>query len=99
VQGLRAPLALAFALCGIGLFVGCGTEQAPECAQYVACQGAYDETFGLLPPTDTSAYEDDGACWANEATAQGCKESCLRAVDALATAASQAGRPLGLCEG
>ncbi len=92
---MKAPLALAL-LC---LVAACGTEQAPECVQYVACQGEYDEAFGLLPVTDTSDYDEGGACWANEATAQGCKENCLRTVDALVAAAAQAGRTLGACEG
>lgn len=95
MRATALPLALvAFAL------AGCGVEQPPECARYVACQKAYDEAFGIQPPTDTSDYDDGGRCWfGNPNTAEACVRSCESATEALGEAAVAAGQRLDACEG
>lgn len=93
----RNALLLAFVALA---FAGCGVEQAEECARYVACQAAYDEAFGIRPPTPTSDYDADGVCWhGNPATAEQCAAICASTTESLGEAAAAAGRSLDACEG
>lgn len=82
----------------VALLVGCGGEQAEECERYVACQEAYDEAFGIRPPTPTADYDEGGVCWRAPATAEACVRSCEITTRSLREAAVAAGQSLPACE-
>jgi hypothetical protein len=100
-RSMLAPMTRILWLIGalVVALVGCGGEQPEECARYVACQAAYDEAFGIRPPTPTDDYEDNGVCWVSTpATAEACVQNCERATKSLREAASSAGKNLSACD-
>jgi hypothetical protein len=95
MKRLLHPLALAAILLSQ---LACPGPPDAACVQYVACQTAYDAEFGIDPPVDTSAYDEGGECWVNVSVSEQCADTCLRALDALSAAATQAGADLTACE-
>lgn len=68
--------------------MACGPVQSPECAEFLVCQRAIDESEGT---TAAEQYEKDygeaGSCWAEDAAhAVRCTDACIAALDSRATA-------------
>lgn len=66
-------------LCAVALAAlpgGC-VPQSRACADYVACQQAYDASV------DTSPWEPEGACWTSPQQAAACDDQCDEALAAL----------------
>jgi hypothetical protein len=69
------------------LLPGCGPRVVDAaCADYIACQAAFDDATGL-DPVDTSVYAEDGDCWAGDPTAA---DRCIAECEANAAAVQRA---------
>lgn len=64
----------------------CGTPQPAECAEYMECVAAVDETAGTSQAErDEVSYGAAGSCWNSTAqTAESCTQACIDGVEALA---------------
>ena len=56
---------------------GACLPQSDECAEYVACQQAYDSTVDVAP------YQPGGSCWASPQAAAACDDQCEQALTGL----------------
>lgn len=81
-----------------GVLIACGGEAEPVCADYVDCQRAYDEAFGIAVATEVSDYDDGGRCWGSEQTRQLCRDQCTVALGELRRALDIAERSLPSCQ-
>lgn len=77
--------------------LGCSREVDPACVAYTECQAAFDDATGA-DPVDTSIYAELGDCWAGDPiTRDRCAAECEASLDAVATAADDAGLDLDAC--
>jgi hypothetical protein len=78
--------------------LGCSREVDPVCVAYSECQAAFDDATGA-DPVDTSIYSEFGGdCWSGDPiTRDRCAAECKASLDAVATAADDAGLALDEC--
>lgn len=65
------------ALIALVLGAAACVPQSQTCADYVACQQAYDASV------DTSPWEPGGSCWTSPQQAAACDDQCEEALAAL----------------
>ncbi|MCC7107748.1 MAG: hypothetical protein IT382_00535, partial [Deltaproteobacteria bacterium] len=68
---------LAALLVSVAATVAACVPQSQTCADYVACQVAYDASV------DTSPWEPAGSCWTSPQQAAACDDQCEEALAAL----------------
>ena len=97
LSGLRRrAAAILIGLAGLGLGGGCAVPQSEVCAVYTECVAHVDQVFDL-PPTNTSAYEENGSCWKDVDAATRCNIACAQANVDLRRAIDLANADRGPC--
>ena len=71
---------LLILMCLSSTIIGCADpKQSSECAQYVSCVRAMDESEGVT--TNAARFEPEGACWGGPEGAALCTRACSGGLD------------------